>query len=323
MKRIALVLGAAVLAACAPVADTDPMMEPVAAVSSFDRAALTTVLAAQPEDTQARYAFRHPLETLEFFGIAPGMTVVDVLPGAKGEGWYTPILASYLGSGNETATLVGVDYSLDMWPEFGGFATPEFLEGKKSWGTEWVSGAEARLAAGDFGDADIDFAATTFSADNAAFAGMADAVLFMRAMHNLARFEDKGGYMTTALADAYAMLKPGGIVGVVQHRAPTDAAAGWATGENGYLKQQDVIDAFTAAGFEFVRASEVNANPLDRPDATEGSEDSVWRLPPTLATSRIRDEDDAATRAEKTALRETLKAVGESDRMTLLFRKPS
>ena len=325
MKKLTLILGTALLAACetAPVAETEPMMEKTAMVSTFDRPALTAVLSAQPEDAQARYAYRNPVDTLEFMGIAPGMTVVDVLPGAKAEGWYTPILAGYLGSGPETATLVGVDYSLEMWPEFGGFATPEFLEGKKAWSQEWVDGANARLAAGDFGDANIDFKATTFGADNSAYAGMADAVLFMRAMHNLSRFEDVGGYRTAALADTYAMLKPGGIVGVVQHRAPADAAASWATGENGYLKQQDVIDAFTAAGFEFVASSEVNANPLDRPDATEGSEDSVWRLPPTLGTSRIRDEDDAATRATKTALRETLTRVGESDRMTLVFRKPS
>jgi predicted methyltransferase len=278
---------------------------------SVDSAVLDATLAAQPDDIKARYDARNPAETLTYFGIAPGMTVVDVLPGAEGKGWYTGILSQYLGSSDTPAKIVGVDYSLAMWPEFGGFADAEFLEEKKSWAADWVAGAEARKAAGEFGEANVTYAATTLGGDNRAFSESADAALFMRAMHNLNRFEATGGYRTEALEDVYAMLKPGGIVGVVQHRAPADADEGWAVGSNGYVKQQTVIDAFTAAGFEFVGSSEINANPLDKPNGSADSEDMVWRLPPTLGTSRDNDE-----------LKAQMEAIGESDRMTLKFKKP-
>jgi predicted methyltransferase len=82
----------------------------------------------------------------------------------------------------------------------------------------------------------------------------------------------------------------------------------WATGENGYVKRSFVVDAFRSAGFELVGESDINANPLDQPTADEG----VWRLPPSLATSR----DDADLRAQ-------MQAIGESNRMTLKFRKPA
>ena len=95
---------------------------------------------------------------------------------------------------------------------------------------------------------------------------------------------------------------------MVQHEAAEDADDAWANGSNGYLKQSFVIAVMTAAGFEFVEASDVNNNPLDQP----GPEDIVWRLPPSLATS-----------ADDPQLREKYLAIGESTRMTLLFRKPS
>ncbi|MEQ8751494.1 MAG: hypothetical protein RIC52_17140, partial [Amphiplicatus sp.] len=135
-----------------------------------------------------------------------------------------------------------------------------------------------------------------------------DAVLMVRALHHFNRLEEQGGYMTAALKDTMDVLKPGGIVGVVQHRAPEGNADAWATGDNGYLKQDQVIAAFEAAGFELVDTSEINANPNDQP--TE--EEFVWRLPPALATS-----------ADNAELKAQMEAIGESDRMTLKFRKPS
>ena len=260
-----------------------------------DSAKLATILAAQPEKTKARYDARNPQATLEFFGIAPGMTVVEALPGG---GWYSKILIPYLGNEGH---LVGVDYSIDMWPEFGGFATPEFVEKKKTWAAEWVEGAQA-WRAGSKGE----ISAFAFGARDAAMDGKADAVLFIRALHNLSRFEDEGGYMTEALADTYALLKPGGIVGVVQHQGPEGNDDKWAEGDNGYLKKSDVIAKFKAAGFELVKESAVNENPKDIPS----NEDIVWRLPQSLATSR----DDAELRAK-------MEAIGESNRMTLLFKK--
>ena len=132
-------------------------------------------------------------------------------------------------------------------------------------------------------------------------------VFFPRVLHNLARFEAEGGYLTMALADAYAVLKPGGTFGIVQHEARDDMSDEFADGSRGYLKKSFVIAAVEAAGFEFVAESDINANPKDRP----GNDDIVWRLPPTLGTSR----QDPELRAE-------LEAVGESNRMTLKFRKP-
>jgi predicted methyltransferase len=139
-------------------------------------------------------------------------------------------------------------------------------------------------------------------------AGKVDVVLVVRALHHFTRLEPTGGYMSKALADIKKLLKPGGIVGVEQHRAPESSPDAWAKGESGYVKQSAVVAAFTAAGFELVEASEINANPKDKPT----DKDVVWRLPPTLATSK----DNPALKAE-------MEAIGETDRMTLKFRKPS
>ena len=103
------------------------------------------------------------------------------------------------------------------------------------------------------------------------------------------------------------ILKPGGVVGVVQHRAAESADDGWANGDNGYVKQSRIISVFESAGFELVETSEINVNPRDQPT----QEEFVWRLPPTLGTS----QEDEELRAE-------MEAIGESDRMTLKFRKP-
>ena len=109
-------------------------------------------------------------------------------------------------------------------------------------------------------------------------------------------------------SDAYQVLKPGGIVGVVQHHARDEMPDEWADGNNGYLKKGFVIETMEAAGFEFVGSSEVNANPNDQPTA----EEFVWRLPPSLQTSRDNPE-----------LQASMREIGESNRMTLKFRKPA
>ena len=258
-------------------------------------ATLDATLAAQPAETRARYPARHPLETLTFFGIKPGQHVIEALPGS---GWYTKILLSVLGS---EGRLSGADYAFAMYPKFN-FYSDEQIEAKKTWTTTWT--AEAQTWRGDDGAA-VD--AFVFGSMPASLDGQADAVLFIRALHNLARFEHDGGYLTTALAEARRALKSGGIVGVVQHVAPESASDTWADGSNGYLKKSFVIEKLTAAGFELVGESDVNLNPRDQP--TEN--DFVWRLPPSLATSK--DDPEAAAR---------YRAIGESSRMTLLFRKP-
>ena len=256
---------------------------------------LAVVLSAQPEDVQARYVYRHPQETLEFFGVEPGTVVVEALPGG---GWYSKILVAYLG---DAGTLVGVDYAQDMFPLFGFFGE-EFLEKKKTWAPDFIAGA------GEWGIEDgAGVNAFVFGSLPEEMKGTADTVLFIRALHNLARFEGQGGYLTTALQNAFDVLKPGGVVGVVQHEARENMSDEWASGAKGYLKKDFVIDKMTAAGFEYIGASDVNQNEKDQP----GSEDIVWRLPPSLSTSR-----------EDPELREAMQAIGESNRMTLKFRKP-
>jgi predicted methyltransferase len=256
---------------------------------------LEEVLDAQPEEVKARYEHRHPQETLEFFGIEPGMTVVEALPGA---GWYSKILVPYLG---EDGRLIGANYAHSMWPEFG-FFEQDFIDSMETWTTDWPQQAEA-WRGGDGATVE----AFEFGKLPDEMAGQADAVLLIRALHNLARFEDEGDYLTTALNDVNRILKPGGIVGVVQHEARPGMPDAWADGNAGYLKKQFLIDRFTEAGFEFVEESDVNENPNDQP--TE--DDVVWRLPPSYQTSG----EDAAKRAQ-------MDEIGESNRMTLKFRKP-
>lgn len=255
---------------------------------------LAAVLAVQPEEVQARYPNRNPAETLSFFAIEPGMTVVEMLPGG---GWYSRILAAYLGP---DGTLIGANYPQGIWPLFG-FMNEERIAAMVTWAADWPGQA----AAWEVADG-ADYQAFVLGELPEDMAGTADAVLMIRAMHNLARFDAEHGFMGQALADVHAVLKPGGIVGVVQHEARPDMPDDWASGENGYIKRDFVVAQFEAAGFELVGESDINANPLDQPTV----EDSVWRLPPSLRGAQD-DESRAA-----------LQAIGESNRMTLKFRKP-
>jgi len=255
---------------------------------------LARALLLQDDATQARYVYRHPSETLEFFGIEPGMTVVEALPGG---GWYSKILLPYLGKNGK---LVGADYALDMFPKFG-FFSEERLEKKRTWIADWT--AEAN---GWRNDDSAEVSAFVFGSMPEAISGQADAVLFIRALHNLSRFENDGAYLTAAIKDAYDALKPGGIVGIVQHEAPNTMSEEWASGSKGYLNKDRLIAQVEQGGFEFVGASDINANPKEIP----GEEDIVWRLPPSYATSG----EDPLKRAK-------MDAIGESNRMTLKFRK--
>ena len=256
-------------------------------------AALAAALDAQPDEAKARYDARNPAETLAFLGIEPGMTVVEALPGG---GWYSKILIPYLGS---EGALVGAHYPDDLWANFGfpEERTKAFIARSNGWvasTAEWdVSGASVS-----------DYKITTLSDD---MAGTADAVLFIRALHNLNRFNDKGAYMDKAVNEAFTVLKSGGIVGVVQHEAPESNPDEWTDGSRGYLKKSTVISAFEAAGFELVGDSDINANAADVP----GEGDIVWRLPPSFNGTE-----------EGTPERAAMAAIGESNRMTLKFRKP-
>ena len=255
--------------------------------------ALVAVVEARSEEDKSRDAARHPIETLTFFQVEPGMTVAEGLPGG---GWYSKILAEYLGS---EGTLYGVNYPDRIWPLFTN-QTDEWRKARQA-----ATGKFNGMVAG-FTDNGISTAGFTFNTVPPKVAGTVDRVLLIRALHNLNRFNAQAGTLTQALAGIRGMLADDGMVGIVQHRLPESAPEEGADGSLGYLKQSTVIAAMEGAGFELVAQSEINANPKDVP----GPGDFVWRLPPSLSGSK----DDP----EK---REAMLAIGESDRMTLLFRK--
>ena len=244
--------------------------------------ALASAVAA-PTRTPANVArdrYRHPAETLAFFGVRPSDTVVEIWPGG---GWYTEILTPYLASGGGRLILATLDGQL------GGVAK---LRDKHP-------------------DVYANLATATFPAFDASATrvpdGTADVVLTFRNVHNWRmgyRRDDKQDYSAEAFRQIYAMLKPGGILGVVDHRLP-ESASDERELNSGYIKVSTVRRLAEQAGFEFAGSSEVNANPSDSADWPDG----VWTLPPSL---RLKDKD-----------REKYLAIGESDRMTLKFRKPA
>lgn len=308
MNKILVAILALVLAACQPATETETtkapeaapeaataeMPEPAAAVDEASTR-LAAVLDAQPDEIKARYQYRHPQETLEFFGVEPGMTIVEALPGG---GWYTKILLPYLGS---EGRLIGANYSFDLYALYPN-STEESMERRRAWANEFLT--DAQEWAGDDGAA---VGAFHFGSMPDDYKGTADFVFFARALHGMARFDSQADFATEAMADAYAALKPGGILGVVQHHASDDMSDEFADGDRGYLKRGYVIAAAEQAGFELVGESDINANPMDQP----GEDDVVWRLPPSLSMSK-----------EDPELEAKYKAIGESNRMTLKFRKP-
>ena len=248
-------------------------------------AAFEEVLAHERRaDDRARDKWRHPAETLAFFQVEPGMTVVDYMPAG---GWYSRVLIPYLG---ENGTYIGLNPELDdsltgYWDMYRG--TAEKLPAQAQ---EWTGGEGARVIGANTNDVPEELH------------GTADRFLIFREVHNMRRF----GWLHDSLVMARNLLKDDGLLGVVQHRAKADAPASYTLGDNGYLREKDVIVLFDAYGFELVGKSEVNANPKDPANWETG----VWTLPPAYRGAG----EDAARRAE-------LDAIGESDRMTLLFRK--
>ncbi len=281
-RSLALILLAAALPACSlmPRASTDPYATTGPFVAS-DKAALEAAVAA-PSRTPAntfRDRYRHPFETLSFFGVRPSDTVVEIWPGG---GWYTEILAPYLARGGGRLVLA----TLDGQP--GGVAKLQEAHPAVYGGV-----TSAVFPAFD--------AAAKRVPDNSA-----DVVLTFRNVHNWRmgyRRDDKQDYSGEAFKQIYAMLKPGGLLGIVDHRLPENASEEREL-SSGYIKVSTVRRLAEAAGFRFVGSSEINANPKDTADWPDG----VWTLPPAL---RLKEQD-----------REKYLAIGESDRMTLKFVKP-
>ena len=232
------------------------------------------------EMNSVRDGSRHPAGTLEFFGFRSDMTIVELWPGG---GWYTEILAPALRSDGK---LIAATYG----------DTGDSSEYRTRSHRSYME----KLAAGPTVYDAVEV--ITFWPPEAASLGpdnSADMVLTFRNIHSMIRRDQQKNFF----AAAWQVLKPGGILGIVQHRAPEDADAK-TSADSGYVPQAYVIDLAIEAGFSPAGTSEINANPRDTKDHPEG----VWTLPPSL---RLDDTD-----------REHYLAIGESDRMTLKFVKP-
>jgi predicted methyltransferase len=227
---------------------------------------------------RARDQYRHPAETLAFFKVRPGMTVIDYMPSS---GWYTRILVPMLGKGG---------HYIGLNPAVSAHAS----EGLRNYMGGLKDKFPPKAAEWDLEGAKVE----AFNTDDLGEDrnGTVDRVLIFREMHNLHR----NGLMHSELTRLHQLLKPGGKLGIVQHRAKPWAPAAYTDGSKGYMRQQDVIGLVEAHGFDLVATSEINANPRDTADYPQG----VWEILPSLRTQR-----------------EELRPVGESDRMTLLFRK--
>lgn len=237
---------------------------------------------------KARDVWRHPVETLRFFGLQPKMTVVDFWPGS---GWYAEILAPYLNKGGGALYLAG------------------FAEGPSADPAQTALNAalKARLEADKKLYGEVRFTAFGAGTGPVAPAGTADLVLFMRYIHAWMA----AGIAEKAFADAFAALRPGGVLGVEQHRLQPDEDQDPAAA-NGYVQEAFVKQLAAEAGFVFVEASEINANPADTKDHPFGVE--------TLAPRRLTAPMGEPANPEFD--RTKYDAIGESDRMTLKFRKP-
>lgn len=231
-------------------------------------------------ENRARDASRHPRQTLQFFGLRPDMTVVEIWPGG---GWYTEILAPVLR-------------------EHGHLYAAHLDAASSEYARRTVDDFRAKLAArADLYDKVV---VTTLAAPPArneiAPAGSADLVVTFRNLHNWMMF----GWDRAAFEAMYKALKPGGVLGVVEHRGnpaiPQDPKA-----SSGYVNEDYAIELIESAGFRLAGRSQVNANPKDTKDYEKG----VWTLPPNFANGA---ED-----------RGRYQSIGESDRFTLKFVKPS
>lgn len=237
--------------------------------------ALATAIAAphRSEANKARDKYRNPAATLTFFGVKPSDNVVELYPGG---GWYTEILAPYLAAKGSYTVAAPLGRGADSIAKK--LDSDAALYGKVKRANFPVKDAGVAVAPGS-----------------------ADVALTFRNVHNW-RFGGTDAAQT-AFNQIYAMLKPGGTLGVVEHRLPESMDSALEE-KSGYMKKSSVIAFATKAGFKLVGESDINANPKD----THAWPDGVWTLPPVY---RLGDKD-----------REKYTAIGESDRMTLKFVKP-
>lgn len=278
-RRMALA-GALALGACSG--------KPGGAKSAAPPATLKDAVAGSwrlPAD-RARDPYRHPVESLRFWGLAPGQTVVEFWPGA---GWYTDILAPFL------AATRGKLYAAD-------------LQAADAEGRAMIEAYRRKLQARPALYGKVEITAFGPTSGPVAPAGTADLVLFLRNIHNWMA----AGLAEKAFRDAFAALKPGGVLGVEEHRADP-AATPDVLAASGYVPQAYVVQLGKEAGFDLAATSEINANPKDTKDHPFG----VWTLPP------VRRSSPAGQPADPHFDHAKYDAIGESDRMTLKFVKPA
>lgn len=281
------VLLTSLLLACTACASTDAPRDQAKGADGVDPAALETAIAGDWRDPKnsVRDRYRHPKETLQFFGVTPGDTVVEITPGAAG--WYTEILAPYLRErGRYVAAMVD----------------PATANAGRSRDSQQraLDALKARLAAHPDRLDRAQFQLFDAKAPSFGAPGSVDRVLTFRNVHNWVA----AGTAAQWFKAFHDVLEPGGTLGVVDHRAKpgTDLET---MKKSGYLTEELVIRLATEAGFRLDARSEVNANPKDTTDHPDG----VWTLPPTNS----HDAEEA----------QKYLAIGESDRMTLRFVKPA
>ena len=284
LSTTATVITAALLAACSP----EPTNQDDASKSKLPakQASTSDSTVAKPKVAPTRSAaelardqYRHPAETLMFFQVEPSHTVVELWPGG---GWYTAILAPYLKqNGQLIAAHFPADSEISFFQKSRVTFNKRFLLQPELYGniyvTELAPPQKLRIAQ----------------------AGEADRVLTFRNVHNWMRNRQE----QAVFDEAFRVLKQGGILGVVEHRAP-DSFSRDEMVETGYVTESYVTQLAINAGFVPAGHSEINANPKDSRDHPHG----VWSLPPTLRGGDVN--------------RAGFMAIGESDRMTLKFRKP-
>jgi predicted methyltransferase len=292
-RRLALVTGLASAAALAARAQDIPLSQAPKALPPPTGVTDTMLMglikgSQRSAANKARDPWRHPVESLEFWGVQPGLTVIDIDPGG---GYWTEIIAPYLaqGGGRYVAAMTDPD--------------------------DVAASDNARRAAAafraKFADKSIygpiDYAPFTAQGGLVAAAGSADLVLYCRYVHDLMRTP---GALQRSLTSFAAALRPGGVLAIEEHRA--DPRAMVPDASDGYVAGDFVIGETRKAGFLYEAASEINANPKDTKDHPFG----VWTLPPTRRSAPAGQPPDPAFDHSK------YDAIGESDRMTLRFRKP-
>lgn len=284
LSTTATVITAALLAACSPEPtnqdDANKSKLPAKQASTSDSTVAKPKVAPTRSAAElARDQYRHPAETLMFFQVEPSHTVVELWPGG---GWYTAILAPYLKqNGQLIAAHFPADSEISFFQKSRVAFNKRFLLQPELYGniyvTELAPPQKLRIAQ----------------------AGEADRVLTFRNVHNWMRNRQE----QAVFDEAFRVLKQGGILGVVEHRAP-DSFSRDEMVETGYVTESYVTQLAINAGFVPAGHSEINANPKDSRDHPHG----VWSLPPTLRGGDVN--------------RAGFMAIGESDRMTLKFRKP-